>query len=257
MPGASVVDVASASVLGADLHLLTTEELTEVVGDLAGAGRRAVIANHNLHSLYLLRSGVPGLAELYAAADVVHVDGMLLCLLGRLAGHPVRREHRTTYLDWVGPLGRMCAERGLRVALVGGRPGVADQAARRLSDSSPGLRIVGTSHGYFDVTSEEACEAVEADLASWRPDVVLVGMGMPRQELWFSSRREQLPPATYLMAGGCFDYLAGVTATPPRWMGQVGLEWLYRLVGDPRRLWRRYLVEPVLLLGLLARDRAR
>jgi N-acetylglucosaminyldiphosphoundecaprenol N-acetyl-beta-D-mannosaminyltransferase len=87
-----------------------------------------------------------------------------------------------------------------------------------------------------------------------RPQLLLIGMGMPRQEHWVYDNLEHLAANAIVLSGACFDYIAGAIPTPPRWMGQIGLEWLYRLATEPRRLWRRYLLEPWALLPLGVQD---
>lgn len=250
--GAGPASAGSIHLAGARLDLLTTEQLTAKVIDLARSGATSLVANHNLHSLYLMSVTTPTLKDVYDAADIVHIDGMSLCALARLAGLPARRAHRTTYLDWVGPLLSEAAMHDLRVFLLGSEAEVVEKAAERLTDAIQRPIAIGWSHGYFDAGDENALREVENSLAQFRPDLVLVGMGMPRQELWWHERRDHLPHAAYLMAGGCFDYLAGRTATPPRFLGRVGLEWLYRLARDPKRLARRYIFEPLHLIARLS-----
>jgi N-acetylglucosaminyldiphosphoundecaprenol N-acetyl-beta-D-mannosaminyltransferase len=134
---------------------------------------------------------------------------------------------------------------------------VADQAAARLHETFPGLQIE-SHHGYFDRTAGSAeQEAVLARIAEYRPQLLLVGMGMPLQEHWVLESLDRLEANLIFTVGGLFDYLAGVQPTPPRWMGRVGLEWLHRLVADPRRMWQRYFLEPWFVVGLLLRVQVR
>ena len=93
-----------------------------------------------------------------------------------------------------------------------------------------------------------------AAIKEYRPHLLILGMGMPRQEHWLFDHLEQLPETAILNAGAAIDYVAGAVRTPPRWAGRFGLEWLFRLAAEPDRLWRRYLVEPWYILGLFLRD---
>ncbi len=97
-------------------------------------------------------------------------------------------------------------------------------------------------------------ELVVEKINAFRPHVLMVGMGMPRQERWILHRFDELDANAILQSGACFDYVAGAIPTPPRWLGRFGLEWLYRLACEPVRLWRRYLVEPWLVGAWLVRD---
>ena len=223
--------------LGVEVDPLTVVELTDVVRDAVARGGRHVVAHQNVHSVYLFhRDGK--MRAFYARAHCIHVDGMALVFLGRLLGQPLGREHRVTYVDWVGPLMSMASQLGHRVFYLGSAPGVAERGAARLRLEHPGLQI-GTHHGYFDASGTEGSASILSTIRTFRPHILLVGMGMPRQEHWVLDHLDDIEARVILTAGACMDYVAGAVATPPRWMGRWGLEWLYRLATDPRRLWRR------------------
>lgn len=237
--------------LGITVHALTTEQLTAWVVKAVEERRKVIAGNHNLHSVYLYHHHLRFRA-FCDAASILHVDGMSLVLLAKLLGVPLRVEHRTTYVDWIGPLMQTAAQKGYRVFHLGGRPGVGEKAAAVLRRFAPGLQIQ-THHGYFDTKGPEN-EAVLHILADYQPHILMVGMGMPRQEAWILDNIQALPTRVILNSGACFDFVAGVVPMPPRWMGRLGLEWLYRLLSEPRRLWKRYLLEPFYLTGLVAAE---
>ncbi len=240
-------------ILGVELDLCSLNCLQAHVLHGVRAGRPYVIANHNLHSVYLYHR-VPELRAFYRQADVIHADGMPLIWWARFLGYPARPEHRTTYADWVDPLMALASRFRLRVFHLGGRPGVGEQAARVLVRRYPGL-VLETHHGYFDAHPEsKENQDVLRHIHAFRPHVLMVGMGMPRQELWIWQNREQIPPAVILPSGACMDYVAGAVPTPPRWAGKWGLEWFFRLIAEPGRLWRRYLMEPFFLIPWVWRD---
>jgi N-acetylglucosaminyldiphosphoundecaprenol N-acetyl-beta-D-mannosaminyltransferase len=239
------------TVLGVRVHALSRAELLERVAELVRSGRGGIVAHHNLHSAALSRRD-PRVRAFYRDADVAHVDGMSLVYAAKLLGLPLRREHRVTYVDLIGPLVALAARERWRVFCLAGRPGVAERAAARLREAHPGLEIE-TAHGWFE---PEVAEQVVAKIRAFRPQLLFVGMGMPRQELFIRDAREQLAGCVALPCGGCFDYLAGVVPVPPRWLGRLGLEWLYRLGVEPTRLGRRYLLEPWTLLPDLLRELA-
>jgi N-acetylglucosaminyldiphosphoundecaprenol N-acetyl-beta-D-mannosaminyltransferase len=218
------------------------------------AGGRVVIGHHNLHSLHLL-SREPAMAEFDRRADGSFLDGMGVLLLARWLGHPLERRLRVTYADWIEPLAAEAARSGWRLLHVGGRPGVGEEAASRLAGRHPGLAI-GSLPGYFDAApgSSENAAVLQAIRAA-APHVLLVGMGMPRQERWVVENLDSIAANVILTCGACMDYVAGVVPTPPRWAGRLGLEWLFRLAAEPRRLGRRYLVEPWSLVGPAWRER--
>ena len=244
-------------VLDTPVHAMTSRDILDVIGHAIASGDEITVANHNLHSIYLLHQE-PRMRAFYARARYTFIDGMPLVLLGRTTERvPLRREHRTTWIDFIGPFVKEAAQRQWRVFFLGGAPGVAARAADILRRHAPGLELE-TEHGYFDPEpGSPANEAVLARIRTYGPHVLIVGMGMPRQEVWILENEERLECNVLLSAGAIMDYVAGAIPTPPRWMGQVGLEWLYRLASEPQRLWRRYLVEPWYLLGVLYRSRFR
>jgi N-acetylglucosaminyldiphosphoundecaprenol N-acetyl-beta-D-mannosaminyltransferase len=146
------------------------------------------------------------------------------------------------------------AENGWRVFYLGSSPGVAEEGAKRLRQTYPELQIQ-TMHGYFDTNlqSQENDRVLNA-IEVYKPHILMVGMGMPRQEYWIQQNLKRLCANVILPAGAAIDYVAGAVPTPPRWAGRFGLEWAFRLTAEPQRLWRRYLVEPWSILGVVAQD---
>jgi N-acetylglucosaminyldiphosphoundecaprenol N-acetyl-beta-D-mannosaminyltransferase len=244
---------ARCKLLGLEIDPLTLPELHDVISQAVAEGRRWVIANHNLHSVYLFQRDSK-FREFYARAKLAHIDGMSLVFLARLLGHPLSRDQRVTFVDLIRPFAARAERCGWRVFFLGSRPGVGEKAAAILKGECPGLDIE-THHGYFDnrPDSAENTEVVSL-INSFRPHVLIVGMGMPRQEHWILDNMDRLKTNAVLSGGACMDYVAGEVPTPPRWMGRVGLEWLYRLFSEPCRLWRRYLVEPFFICRLLIKE---
>jgi N-acetylglucosaminyldiphosphoundecaprenol N-acetyl-beta-D-mannosaminyltransferase len=244
---------ARVRLLGGDVDVATPQEMLRFVDLAAGAGGTALIANHNAHSLFLLRRSAT-MRAFFADADLIQIDSTPLILWGRLLGLPLNRAMRSTYLDWRGDFWALAEARRWRVFYLGGAPGVAEAAALRLEARYPQAHV-GCHHGYFDqapTSHENRC--VLAKIAAFDPDVLLVGMGMPQQETWVLENRAALKRGAIFTVGAAFDYEAGVQATPPRWTGRLGVEWLARLVSQPRRLAFRYLIEPWSLLGPALHD---
>lgn len=249
-----LASVPSNKMLGITVHALSLPQLNALIAEAIRRNQRWIIANHNLHSIYLYHHD-PKMRAFFTKADYIHIDGMPLVFLGKLLGFPLRREHRVTYADWTIPLIAEAAQQGWRVFYLGSKPGVAERGARILRKRFPQLQIA-TANGYFDARSNspENLAIVEA-INVYQPQVLMVGMGMPRQEHWILNNLDYLCVNAILPAGAAIDYIAGAVPTPPRWAGQLGLEWLFRLCAEPRRLWRRYLVEPWFLFRLVLRDR--
>lgn len=237
---------ADWSVLGASGQNHSIDDLTDVL--VKGDGQwPLVIAHHNLHSLYLLRES-QALKEFFSQVRVVHIDGMSIVWLARLLGHETRREHRVTYVDWLPRVLEEASKREWRVFFLGSTARACARGVSEIQARYPRLTIEGRD-GYFDTTPNGADdEAVVERIRAFNPDLLLVGMGMPRQEGWILSSGIRTGARRILPCGAAVDYLAGAVSTPPRWLGRLGLEWAFRLLHEPTRLGRRYLVEPLYLL---------
>ena len=234
--------------LGGEVDLVRPRNVLRLIDRTASSGARALIGNHNAHSLFLLRRSPP-LEAFFAAADLVQIDSQPLIAWGRLLGLPLKADMRSTYLDWRDDFWRLAEARAWRVFYLGGAPGVAGSAAARLMAVHPRVQIA-THHGYFDISAGSAAnDAVLDAIRSFDPDVIFVGMGMPRQEIWALQNAPEIARGAILTVGAAFDYEAGVQVAAPRWAGRLGVEWLARLVSQPRRLAARYLLEPWRLVG--------
>jgi N-acetylglucosaminyldiphosphoundecaprenol N-acetyl-beta-D-mannosaminyltransferase len=245
--------VEAVSFLGICAHPMTIAELTALVRDQIRHGRKCVIANHNLHSLYLCHRQSK-LRAFFRGAEWTHIDGMPLVALARLYGYRVTRRQRVTYVDWMGPLMESAVANQWRVFYLGSKPGVAERGASILREKFHGLQI-SAAQGYFNANplGRENQEVIDL-IGEYKPHLLMVGMGMPRQEYWIHDNFKQLCANVILPSGAAIDYIAGAISTPPRWAGRVGLEWAFRLAAEPRRLATRYFVEPWFLLGVIARD---
>lgn len=230
------------TVLGVSVDAVVLDELIDAVHDAVVARRRLVVANHNLHSARLVRDDEV-MRRFYDRADVIVIDGMPLVWYGRALGRPLARDHRITCVDSIPALLRRAERDGWRVFVLGSDPEVHARGMAALRRRHPGLDLRGRP-GWFTIGSPEEAGIVGA-IVDARPDVLLVGMGMPRQERWLDVQLDALAGVPVVVTvGGWLDYEAGARATPPRWIARLGFEWLVRLVDEPRRLGHRYLVEP-------------
>lgn len=239
--------------LGVRVNLLSMPQLNCLIEQTINCDRQNIVANHNLNSLYIHHHNSM-MQSFYSTADYVHVDGMALILLGKLLKLPFKRIHRVTYADWIWSLMAIAEENGWRVMYLGSKPGIAEKGASVLRKIHPNLQIA-TQHGYFsfesnDLENKKVIEKIKA----YQPNILMVGMGMPRQEKWIYENRDRINANIILPCGACIDYIAGEIPTPPRWMGKVGLEWLYRLITEPKRLWKRYLIEPWFIFSIFLKE---
>lgn len=254
-----VTQIETYLLLSVRIDGFTIDSIFEVIGQSITRKSRCVIGHHNLHSVYLFHHD-PAMRAFYdTIADYIFIDGMPLVLWGKMLGLPLARENRFTSVDWLPVLMDLCAKHGWRVFYLGGRPTVMATGIASLQTRYEDLAITGHD-GYFDMASDRENHRVVDAINAWHTDLLLVGMGMPRQERWILEQLPHLNVSCIMPVGAALDYVAGAIPTPPRWMSRLGLEWLARLIAEPRRLGKRYLVEPWFLLPYViadARDRVR
>jgi N-acetylglucosaminyldiphosphoundecaprenol N-acetyl-beta-D-mannosaminyltransferase len=237
-----------------EIDAVTFAEALERIADLVhGRAGGAVFTPNVDHIVKAERHA--DFRSAYSHADLCLADGMPLIWASRLLGSPL--PEKVSGSDLMRPLMRLASERRWRVYLLGGAHGVAEEAAEKLTREL-GVTIVGIDSplvgpdGIGD-RSEQTLEALRA--AS--PDLVLVAFGAPKQELWIDRFSDQLGPAVTIGVGGSLDFIVGRIRRAPAWMSRAGLEWLFRLLQEPRRMWRRYLVEDPAFIAIVARTRRR
>jgi N-acetylglucosaminyldiphosphoundecaprenol N-acetyl-beta-D-mannosaminyltransferase len=195
----------------------------------------------------------PELERIHAAAGMVAPDGMPMVWASRYAG--VKETTRVYGPDFMLAMAERSAAKGYTSFFYGGNEGVAEELAARLADRFPGFRCVGTYCPPFrPLTEQESGDVVDA-IRSVAPDMVWVGLSTPKQERWMSAYVDRLDVPALLGVGAAFDIHSGNLSQAPAWMQQRGLEWLYRLSVEPKRLWKRYLVNNPKFVVKVARRR--
>ena len=239
--------------LGQPIDLVKPEEVLHHMQRWILDKKKAIVANHNLNSLALMRR-VPAMQAFYERADLIELDSTPLVHFARALGLSSRPFHRCTYLDWRDHFWSLVNRNGWRVMYVGGAADVVEVARDRLLARYPRARI-SVRDGYFDaMPGSDGNQDVLDQAALFQPHILFVGMGMPRQELWIQQNLDALPDCVIFSVGAAFDYEAGAQKAAPRWMGRMGVEWLYRVAADPKRLFRRYFIEPWSLMDLIVAD---
>ncbi len=251
-----------ACLLGVQLSTCDQAALLLTFKQAIMADRKMTVLSGNVHSFNLAYRKA-WLREFFNQADVVRLDGAGVRLGVWILGH--RSPSRMTWADFAWDLAEFAEPRGFTFFFLGARLGVADKAAANLKARFPDLCIVGTHHGYFDKTPGSAeNEAVIEQINAVKPNILIVGFGMPLQERWLMENWDRIDANVALTGGAVFDYVSGELQRAPRWMTDNGLEWLGRLLIEPRRLWKRYLIgNPLFIwrvfkqrLGLLHSDDA-
>jgi N-acetylglucosaminyldiphosphoundecaprenol N-acetyl-beta-D-mannosaminyltransferase len=197
----------------------------------------------------------PELLALHNLAGLITPDGMPLVWLTRRRGY--KTASRVCGFDLVAALTDASQSIGARHYFFGGKPGIAEVMAAKLKASYPGIEIAGCYTPPFRPLSEAEDRECTERLARARPDIVWVGISTPKQEFWMRDHVGRIPGATLIGVGAAFDFYAGAVTRAPRWMQRYGLEWLHRLISEPRRLWRRYLVMAPKFLALVLLGRLR
>lgn len=211
------------------------------------------VVTPNVDHIVMLQHSEP-LRNAYAAADLVTADGMPVVVASRWLGRPL--PERVTGADLVPALFSAAnPERPLRVFLLGAALGVAERAASRIEETWKGVKVVGTYSPPlgFEKDADEN-RHILAQIAAVHPDVVVVGLGAPKQEQWVHAHRDRMAAKVALCVGATIDFLAGEKPRAPAWMGRVGIEWMHRLLSEPRRLFKRYVRDAFVFPQLVWRE---
>jgi N-acetylglucosaminyldiphosphoundecaprenol N-acetyl-beta-D-mannosaminyltransferase len=238
-------------VWGLSLAPLTFQQTLEKVDALINDGRPSYFITANLHYA-MLTARDKRLKPLNAGAAFVLTDGMPLLWASRWRMRKL--PERVAGSDLVPALCARAAEHGYRVFLLGGGPGVADEAARRLLERFPNLQIAGTAAPDLNSMTEEDARGLFSKIRAARPQLLFAAFGQPKGELWLAEHTEDLRVPVTVQIGASLDFVAGRVPRSPRWMQRMGLEWVYRLWREPRRLLVRYLANGLFALRMLARD---
>ena len=215
-------------------NIVEAEAIERIAGFVATGGPHQIVTVNPEFVMEAQRNRA--FRRVLAAADMATPDGFGLLLAARLRGSAFRG--RVTGVALTELIAAQAAVQGWSLFLLGAAPGVAERAAKALQDKNPNLRIAGCYAGSPRPDQEPE---LRVRIIAARPTVLLVAYGHPAQDLWIARNQPLLRVPVAIGVGGVFDYLAGETPRAPRWMRQIGLEWLYRLIRQPQR-WRRILV---------------
>jgi N-acetylglucosaminyldiphosphoundecaprenol N-acetyl-beta-D-mannosaminyltransferase len=233
------------SLLGVKIDALTLNQLLSEMHSCILHEDRVMLSYVNIHAINIAFS-TPWFRNFLNESYLTFCDGVGIKVAARLTGQ--RLSDRFTPPDFMYQICRDAAAYGWRLFFLGARPGVAQRAADKLVTAFPGLQIM-THHGYFNKDQDSLENRAVIDMIDqFRPHILVLGFGMPLQEKWISENMSSLQINIAFPAGALFDYLSGEVWRAPRWMTDHGLEWLGRLVIEPGRLWKRYLIGNPLFL---------
>ncbi len=222
---------------GFGVHPVKSAQILDYARSVINASQRAIIAHINVHGANLAVR-LPWMRRFFNRAQIVFCDGDGIRWALRVFG--ATPPPKVTYSVWLWELAGWCSANGFPMYLLGGKPGVSELAARNLRERHPALKIVGHHHGYFARDGAED-DALIAEINRADPDVLIVCLGMPIQEAWIVKNAARLSPRVIFPAGAAMDYAAGIINLTPRWIASLNLEWLYRFLHEPLRLFRRYI----------------
>jgi N-acetylglucosaminyldiphosphoundecaprenol N-acetyl-beta-D-mannosaminyltransferase len=245
------IPVDTFDALGVRVSALNLATAVAAVRDMVASHARGYICVAPVSTIVDARRD-PSYRDVVNRAALVTPDGIPVVWLGRHQGHP---EVSRTY----GPdlMARLCASkdgRDLRHFFYGGTREVCDKLVQRLKEKFPDIVVVGTFAPAFTPEAGAVPGRVRDLINAARPDILWVALGSPKQDFWMALNRQSLDVPVMIGVGAAFDFLAGVKPQAPRWMQRAGLEWLFRLCHEPRRLWKRYLVGNSLFIWWLLKD---
>jgi N-acetylglucosaminyldiphosphoundecaprenol N-acetyl-beta-D-mannosaminyltransferase len=243
--------IPQRQLLDVSIHAASMEECITVCEDAIHTRQHLTIGVVNAAKLVKMR-GDRLLRDSVLSADLVVADGMAVVWASRFLGQNL--PGRVTGIDLFEQLLRLADRKGLSIYLLGAKAEVLDALAARVRADLPGLRIAGQRDGYF---SEAEAEQVAAEISAAKPDMLFVGISTPKKEIFLETWGSKLDVAVCHGVGGSFDVLAGKTRRAPGFLQELGLEWFWRLLQEPRRMWKRYLVTNTKFITLVLREWSR
>jgi N-acetylglucosaminyldiphosphoundecaprenol N-acetyl-beta-D-mannosaminyltransferase len=239
--------------LGVGIDNVTMPEAVLKVESAIKNNRGAYAVTPNVDHLIKLQKDAE-FKKIYDQADCVFADGMPLLWAGKFLGTPFKE--KISGSDLFPELCKLSAEKGYRVFFMGGRDGAAEKAAETLKKRFPGLQVVGiySPPMGFEKNKAENNKIIQM-IRQAKADILFVGLGAPKQEKWVYSYRALYDAGISIGIGVTFEFVAGMVTRAPKWMQKAGLEWFWRLMMEPKRLWKRYLVDDSQFFGLLIKEK--
>lgn len=224
-------------------------ETIQTIGELIAAGKNSYVVPINVDVVMKMESD-SYLKEIINHADMVLVDGKPLIWISKWHGCPVKA--KISGSDLVPLLCKNSAKTGDSIFILGGREGIAKKAKRNLRRDYPGIKIVGTYAPPIGFEKDEKeLDKINRMITNAHPDILIVCFGCPKQEKWIYENYQKYDAKVSICAGATVDFLAGNISRAPKWMSEHGLEWFYRFLQEPKRMFKRYFVDDVKILGLI------
>jgi len=245
--------MAKGRILGVDVDIIDKDQLLDRITESVRLKQKDLYPYVNIHAVNLAHGDI-AFRNLLNSAGTVYCDGEGVRLGARILGWQLPPRIVLTYYLW--ELCEAFEKEGISVYFLGGREGVLENAIQNVSKRFPGLKIAGSHQGFFQKTGTEN-EKVVQSVSRSDADVLFVGFGMPLQEHWIAENMHRLDVHAILPCGSMIEYTGGAKRYTPAWMADHGMEWFYRLMQEPGRLWSRYLIGNPLFLLRVVRQRLR
>lgn len=226
--------------LGRRITCMTVPAIVEAVHAACLEKRKVTVLSYNVHS-FNLSMQLPWFYELMQSADIARCDSMGILKAIRYMGLDLPKAYRASWTHLISRMLEQCNQQSYSVFLLGSKPEHLQKALERVSAQYPNIRLAG-HHGYFSTENPDQNDAVVEQINRLKPQILIVGMGMPIQENWVRHNQNRLAVNAIMVGGAVIDRLAGVVPACPSVVSDMGLEWLYRLSREPKRLGARYLL---------------
>ena len=245
--------MARMKFMNTEIDNLTMQETLQAIDRLVQEDKGSYVVTPNVDHIVQLETDKE-LQEAYADASLVLTDGKPLLWIARLYGTPIKE--KISGSDLFPLLCGMAAKRGYRMFFLGAAEGVAAKAAENLKGRYPGLQVAGTYSPPYGFEKDAAeMKKIEDMVREAQPQILIVGLGCPKQEKFIWNHRKDLDVPVSLGLGASLDFEAGNIKRAPKWMQRCGLEWLFRITQDPKRMFRRYIVDDMKIVKLIFKYR--
>lgn len=229
---------------GIDIHALNMDEVVSICEENISRRGSLLLGVVNVAKIIKCRKNIK-LRKSLTRADIVLADGLPIVWLSKLTGKPL--PERVAGIDIMNQLIKCSSRKNYGIFLLGARQKVVEKVAKIIKTEYPGVRIAGFRNGYF---SEEEEKEIAEEIKKSKADILFVAMSSPKKENFLDRWREYMNVPVCHGVGGSFDVITGVTKRAPVWMQKCGLEWFYRILQEPRRMWKRYLVTNTIFIAL-------
>ncbi len=241
------------ALLNTFINNVTMSETVEAIEQMIAADKKSYVVAINVDVVMKIETD-PYLKKIVDDADMVLVDGKPLVWISKLHGRPLKE--KISGSDLVPLLCEISAKKGYSIFIIGGKDGIAAQARQRLEQKLPGIRIAGIYAPPFGFENDqEELDKINRMISEAHPDLLIACFGCPKQEKWIYENIEKYDAKVSVCAGATVDFLAGNVKRAPKWMSEHGLEWFYRFLQEPRRMFRRYFVDDMKIIGLIKKYR--